>query len=303
MDLNESIREMSLMLPRLLGEDIELVLSLSENLWPVKINSTQFDQVLLNLAINARDAMPQGGRLLIETANVFLNRSYANQHFGVEPGEYVLLAVSDTGVGMSEEVKARIFEPFFTTKGPGQGTGLGLSTVYGIIRQYEGHISVYSEVGQGATFKLYLPLAANGGNSPASGPGKTTMPTLQGSETVLVVEDEALVREMIRDLLTAHGYQVLTAQDGVEGLQIAQDHQGPIHLLLTDVVMPRMSGRILAEQLHLNRPETRLLYVSGYTGNEIAHRGVLEDSAHFLSKPFDPEALVWKVRDILDGRI
>ncbi len=303
MNLNEGIREMSRMLPRLLGEDIELVLSLSEDLWPVEINPTQFDQVLLNLAINARDAMPQGGRLRIETSNVLLNRSYTNQYFGLEPGDYVLLSVSDTGVGMSEEVKARIFEPFFTTKGPGQGSGLGLSTVYGIVRQWQGHISVESEVGQGTTFKLYLPRAAASIGSLPAGPAEATMTAVQGTETVLVVEDEVLVRQMVRDILTTHGYLVLTAQDGVEALQVAAEHEGPIHLLLTDVVMPRLGGRALAERLHLSRPETRLLYMSGYTGRSIAHHGVLEDSAHFLSKPFDVEELLQRVRDILDGRV
>ncbi len=301
-DLNDSIREMSRMLPRLLGEDIELVLALSEDLWPVVGDANQLDQVLLNLAVNARDAMPQGGRLRIETANVVLDRAYTEHHFGVEPGEYVMLAVSDTGVGMSEEVKAHIFEPFFTTKGSGQGTGLGLSTVYGIVKRHGGHIGVYSEPGQGTTFTVYLPRAAErrAVERPPSARDETGAPSVGGTETVLVVDDDAQIREMIRDVLTAHGYRVLTAPDGVEALQVAAQYEGTIHLLLTDVIMPRLNGPALAEQLRPSRPEMQVLYMSGYTDDIVAHRGVLE-GADFLAKPLQLETLLRKVREVLDS--
>ncbi len=297
-DLNDSIREMSRMLPRLLGEDIELVLALSEDLWPVVGDANQLDQVLLNLAVNARDAMPQGGRLRIETANVVLDRAYTEHHFGVEPGEYVMLAVSDTGVGMSEEVKARIFEPFFTTKGSGQGTGLGLSTVYGIVKRHGGHIGVYSEVGQGSTFKVYLPRIQEEPRRPHKTSSVVSEPP-RGTETILVVEDEATVREMITQILNAHGFRALTAADGPEALQLSREHQGPIHLLLTDLVMPSMSGVELAEQLRADRPELRVIYMSGYPKDELMRRKLVEEQAVFLIKPLTEETLIQTVQAVL----
>ncbi len=299
-DLNDSIREMSRMLPRLLGEDIELVLALSEDLWPVVGDANQLDQVLLNLAVNARDAMPQGGRLLIETANVVLDRVYTEHHFGVEPGEYVMLAVSDTGEGMSEEVKARIFEPFFTTKGPGQGTGLGLSTVYGIVKRHGGHIGVYSEVGQGSTFKVYLPRDGREAEArPAILEPSAAVVRRPRQATLLVVEDAADIRQLITQALRESGYEVLVATQGVEALELSETHEGPIHLLLTDVVMPQMGGGELARRLQARRPEMRVLYMSGYTENVIATHGVLKAGVAFLPKPFTLEALIQKVEEAL----
>jgi PAS domain S-box-containing protein len=304
LDLNQVLAELDKMLQRLIGEDIELTLRPAGDLRPVKVDPTQIEQVVVNLAVNARDAMPGGGKLTIETANVALDAAYAATHLEVEPGKYVMLAVSDTGTGMSDEVKAHLFEPFFTTKERGKGTGLGLATVFGIVKQNGGHIGVYSEVGQGTTFKIYLPLAGMPRVSESA--AKPVQPLLQsaaarGSETLLLVEDEDQVRELIGDILTAQGYQVLAANDGVEALQAAGEHEGPIHLLLTDVVMPRMSGRALADQLRSSHPEMRVLYTSGYTDNAIVHHGVLEEGVHFLSKPFELEALARKVRDVLDG--
>jgi len=242
--------------------------------------------------------MPAGGKLTIETANVVLDEAYAAHHLEVEPGEYVLLAVSDTGTGMSDEVKAHLFEPFFTTKEEGKGTGLGLATVFGIVKQNKGHVWVYSEPGQGTTFKIYLPRVSEDAARPVQ---PLTLSAARGSETVLLVEDETVVRELVGDILAAQGYRVLVAQDGVQALQVGKDHEGPIHLLVTDVVMPRLSGKALADQLRSGRPEVRVLYTSGYTDNAIARHGVLDEGVHFLSKPFELEALARKVRDVLDA--
>jgi PAS domain S-box-containing protein len=299
LDLNQVLGDLDKMLRRLIGEDIELTLLPAGDLWPAKVDPTQIEQVVVNLAVNARDAMPMGGKLTIETANVVLDEAYATHHLEVEPGEYVLLAVSDTGTGMSDEVKVHLFEPFFTTKEKGKGTGLGLATVFGIVKQNKGHVWVYSEPGQGTTFKIYLPRVSEDAAKPVQ-------PLLQsaaarGSETVLLVEDETVVRELVRDILAAQGYRVLAAQDGVEALQVAGEHEGPIHLLVTDVVMPRLSGKALADQLRSGRPEMRVLYTSGYTDDAIVHHGVLDEGVAFLSKPFELEALAHKVRDVLDG--
>jgi PAS domain S-box-containing protein len=301
LDLNQVVGDLDKMLRRLIGEDIGLNTTLAGDLWLVKVDVTQVEQIVVNLAVNARDAMPIGGKLTLETANVVLDAAYTAHHLDVKPGEYVLLAVSDSGVGMSAEVKARLFEPFFTTKEKGKGTGLGLATVFGIVKQNKGHIRVYSEPGRGTTFKIYLPHVAEGARIPSGQPREGATPPVRGSETLLLVEDETDVRELVRDILAAQGYRVLVAEDGVQALQVAQDHEGPIHLLITDVVMPRLSGKALADQLRASRPEMGVLFTSGYTDNAIVHHGVLEESVRFLSKPFELEALGRKVRDVLDS--
>ncbi|MCR4408127.1 MAG: GAF domain-containing protein, partial [Anaerolineae bacterium] len=288
------------MLRRLIGEDIELVIILDPELGLVKADPGQIDQVIMNLAVNARDAMPQGGKLTIETRNVYLDEEYAQQHLEVEPGPYVMLAVSDTGVGMDEEIKSHLFEPFFTTKEVGKGTGLGLATVYGIIKQSGGHIWVYSEPGQGTTFKIYLPVVGEE-VEPARLPPLLDE-SLHGAETILLVEDDSLVRELASRVLIQHGYLVLEAYDGEKALRICQEYRKPIHLLVTDVVMPGgMSGRQLAETLITMHPETRVLYMSGYTDDSIVYHGVLEPGTAFLQKPFTPESLARKVGEVLGG--
>ena len=300
LDLNEVVRELDKILRPLIGEDVELRILLGDDLWPAHVDPTQIEQVIINLAVNARDAMPVGGRLTIETANVLLDDSYAARHLDVEPGEYLLLAVSDTGMGMSDEVKAHLFEPFFTTKEKGKGTGLGLATVFGIVKQNKGHVWVYSEPGQGTTFKIYLPRAPQGIVASQLGLAGDAAEAARGSETLLLVEDETEVRQLARDILLAQGYRVLEAQDGMEALQVSEGYEGPIHLLVTDVVMPRMSGRVLADHLRASRPGVRVLYTSGYTDNAIVHHGVLAEGAHFLSKPFDLRDLAQKVREVLE---
>ena len=297
LDLNHVVAEAGKMLARLIGEDVGLTTILDPALGPARADPGQVEQVLMNLAVNARDAMPAGGRLTIETANVELDEAYAKGHIGVRTGPYVLLAVSDTGVGMSEEVKRRLFEPFFTTKAPGRGTGLGLATVYGIVKQSGGAVGVYSEPGLGTTFKIYLPRLD--GTAEAEGPPPSPA-TAAGTETVLLAEDEPAVRTLVRTVLQMHGYTVLEATDGPEALRLAGAHRGPIHLLITDVVMPGVSGRELAEQLTALRPEVRVLYASGYTDDAVVRHGVLEAQAVFLQKPFRPDDLVSKVRQVLD---
>jgi PAS domain S-box-containing protein len=299
LNLNDVVADMSKMLRRLIGEDIDLVILLDEELGHVKADPGQIEQVILNLAINARDAMPQGGKLTIETANVNLDEDYARRYVEVEPGPYVMLAVSDTGIGMDEEIQSHLFEPFFTTKEQGKGTGLGLATVHGIVNQSGGRIWVYSEPEQGTTFKIYLPRtdeAIESGDWDQA-PAKL----LWGSETILLVEDEDMVRELARHILTENGYAVVAARHGEEALQFCKRHGGPIHLLLTDVIMPHgMSGRQLAERLALLRPEMKILYMSGYTDNAIVHHGVLDSGINFLQKPFAMDVLVSKVRQALD---
>jgi PAS domain S-box-containing protein len=296
LDLNHVVADMEKMLQRLLGEDIELAIHLARDLGHTKADPNQLEQVILNLAVNARDAMPRGGKLSLETDNVDLDALYARSHAGARPGSYVMLAVSDTGEGMTPDIKARIFEPFFTTKEKGKGTGLGLSTVYGIVKQSEGYIWVYSEPGRGTTFKVYLPRV----DAPAELPERARdRARLRGTETILLVEDEEGVRKVAREFLEEAGYTVLEARHGDDALQIAALHTGALHLLITDVVMPRMSGRELAERLMKMKPNLRVLYISGYTDDAIVHHGVLESGVAFLQKPFNRDALFRKVRDVL----
>jgi len=296
--LNDLILDMDKLLRRLIGEDIDLATRPARDLGLVQADPSQIEQVIMNLAINARDAMPMGGKLTIETGNIELDETYALARAEVQPGSYVLLALSDTGHGMDAQTIAHLFEPFFTTKEPGKGTGLGLATVYGIVKQSDGHISIYSEPGYGATFKIYLPRV--GAKVSAAEPRQESGDALRGSETVLLVEDEDAVRVLALRVLRSHGYKVLEARDGDEALRISEQHQGPIELLVTDVVMPRISGRELAVRLALARPELRVLYVSGYTDNAITHHGVLDPETLFLQKPFTPKVLARKVRAALD---
>ncbi len=297
LDLNEIVREMDRILQRLIGEHIELRTVLGADLGRVRADPGQIEQVILNLAVNARDAMPEGGRLTIETGSVELDAAYAREHVGVQPGPHVMLAVSDTGVGMDAQTQARIFEPFFTTKEAGRGTGLGLATVYGIVQQSGGHIRVYSEPGRGATFKVYLPRVDAAAEVPA--PTEAPVTPLRGTETVLLVEDEDEVRALARESLEGFGYTVLEAQSPEEALRAFQTHPGPIHLLLTDVVMPKMSGRSLADRLVAARPGLKVVFMSGYTSNAIVHHGVLDEGTAFVQKPFTPGALARKVREVL----
>ena len=297
-DLNTVVAGADKMLKRLIGEDIDLVSVLAKDLGAVRADAGQVEQVILNLAVNARDAMPEGGKLTIETSNIKLDTTYVDQHRVVAPGAYVLLSVSDTGTGMDEHTKAHVFEPFFTTKEQGKGTGLGLATVYGIVKQSGGFIWVYSELGQGTTFKIYFPLVEEAATVPAAheAPG-----SLQGTETVLLAEDSAAVRTVANQVLTRHGYKVLEAVDGRSALEVGTRHEGPVHLLVTDVVMPEMSGRQLAERLKERRPALKVLFVSGYTDDAITRHGILEPGIAFLQKPFTPESLARKVREVLDG--
>ena len=298
LDLNAVAADMRDMLGRLIGEDIALVTSPSLELGRVKADRGQIEQVVMNLAVNARDAMPQGGRLIIETENVDLDAEYVRRHVGARPGPHVMLAVSDSGVGIPREIERHIFEPFFTTKEPGKGTGLGLATVYGIVKQSGGYIECDSEPGRGTTFRIYLPRV----DVPAPGVERLGRPAdaAGGTETILLVEDEEGVRELARDILRATGYTVIEARDGAEALLLSERHQGPLDLLLTDVVMPRMSGRELAERLTSLRPDLSVLYMSGYTDDAVIRHGVLGAGTAFLQKPFTPAILVGRVRETLD---
>ncbi|MGZ8441557.1 MAG: ATP-binding protein, partial [Candidatus Deferrimicrobiaceae bacterium] len=302
LDLNTVVATMEQMLRRLIGEDIELSTDLSPSLGHVKCDPGQVEQVLVNLAVNARDAMPGGGRITIGTVDVDLSPSYAGAHPGVRPGPHVLLSVSDTGEGMSDETQAHLFEPFFTTKEMGKGTGLGLATVYGIVQQSGGHLRVNSAAGSGTTFLIYLPRIRI--ESREADVPETDRPFLPhpspGTETVLLVEDEEVVRRLAREILTENGYRVLDAGNGREALLISEAHRGEIHLMLTDVVMPKLGGRDLAERIRPLRPDMRILYMSGYTDDAILRHGVLEEKVPFLQKPFTPEELARKVRKVLD---
>ena len=299
LDLNAVLSDTMRMLGRLLGEHIELGILPETGLGVVRADRGQIEQVLISLAVNARDAMEGGGKLTLETRNVTLDQAYANQHPGATEGDFVMLAVTDTGSGMSPATQARIFEPFFTTKERGKGTGLGLSTVYGIIKQSGGTIYVYSEPGRGTAFKIYLPRVM--APAPAEVPVPVRPANVRGTETVLVVEDEGGVRSLICRVLQTYGYTVLEAENGGEALLIAEQHLAPIHLLLTDVVLPRMSGRKLAERLIRSQPDLRVLYMSGYTDGSIINHGALEPGTAFIQKPFTPEALTQKLREVLDA--
>lgn len=300
LDLNAVVMNIQQLLQRLIGEDIELIILPTPALGRVKADPGQIEQVLMNLALNARDAMPQGGNLTIETANVMIDEAFARRHLISHPGPYIMLSVTDTGSGMDEETQAHIFEPFFTTKEQGKGTGLGLATVYGIVKQSGGSIFVYSKPGKGATCKIYLPRVDEPLTEMES--TKVFMDSPQGSETILLVEDEDSVRELVRKVLQRNGYTILEASHGDEALKICTRHKGEISLLVTDVVMPRMSGRELAEQLMVSRPKMKVLYLSGYTNDAVVRHGVLESMTAFLQKPFTPEALAQKVRDVLDSK-
>jgi PAS domain S-box-containing protein len=296
-DLNAAVAGSLDMFRRLVGEDVEVTALLDPSPGIVLADAAQIQQVLMNLIVNARDAMPRGGKLIIETAALDLDESYAAQHPEVAPGPYVMLAVSDTGVGMEEEVRQRIFEPFFTTKGTGSGTGLGLPMVYGIVRQHRGWIWVYSEPGKGSTFKIYLPRTGRPAEPSLAQP---EAPARLGLQTVLVVEDQAAVRRLTCEVLALNGYRVLEAGRGEEALRIAAEHDGPIHLMMTDVVMPGMNGRELAERMGELRPGTQVLYVSGYTENVIAHHGVLDPGVWYLPKPFAPGELLSMIARMLN---
>jgi len=299
LDLNAVVTNFEAMLQPLIGEDILLEAVLQPGLGLVKVDPGQIEQIILNLTVNARDAMPEGGKLTIETANVELDEAYARRHVSVRPGPYVMLAISDTGCGMDAETQARIFEPFFTTKEHGKGTGLGLATVYGIVKQSGGNIWVYSEPGKGTTFKIYLPRVE--GVAEGSEPAHPRSSILRGSETILLVEDEDMVRSLAREILEAHGYAVSEARDSTEALRVCHTHSGSIHLLVTDVVMPGMSGRELAARLGTIHPETKVLYMSGYTDDAVVRHGVLNAGLAFLQKPFTANAFLCKVREVLDS--
>jgi len=298
-DLNEVVTENLKMLTRLIGEDIDLVMIPGADTGAVKADPGQIEQVVMNLAVNSRDAMPQGGKLTIETANVKLDANYARFHSPVKPGDYVMLAISDTGMGIDAETQTHIFEPFYTTKGL-KGTGLGLSTVYGIVKQSEGYIWVYSEPGRGTTFKIYLPRVDAEIQVESEAPTVPSEPPRSGRERILLVEDEETLRQLTRRSLMNQGYSVVDAADGAAAIRISQTHKGPIHLLLTDVIMPGMNGRELANQVSLARPEIKVLYMSGYTENHIGHNGTLDQGITLLQKPFTLPALKAKVREVLD---
>jgi PAS domain S-box-containing protein len=302
-DLNTVATENLKMLTRMIGEDIDLVLLPDPGLWPVRADAGQIEQVIMNLAVNARDAMPSGGKLTIETSNVALDDEYARFHAPLRPGDYVMVAISDTGAGMDSETQSHIFEPFFTTKGT-KGTGLGLSTVYGIIKQSGGYIWVQSEMGKGTTFKIYLPRVAGTGETATqvATPVETQKPE-PGTETILLVEDEANLRYLARQYLEKQGYKVIEAADGAVAMQIAVAHDKVIHLLLTDVIMPGMNGRELAQRIAEIRPNVKILYMSGYTENVIGHNGMLDAGVRLLQKPFTLRDLRSKVREVLDATL
>jgi len=299
-DLNSLLTNVDKMLRRMIGKNIELVTHLPSGLGRVNADPGQIEQVITNLAVHARDAMPQGGQLTLEAANVELDSSYASSQESVLPGHYVMIAVSDTGIGMDAETRARVFQPFFTAKQRGEGMGLALATLYGIVRQSEGHIWVYSEPGKGTTFKVYLPRIDQAVEVIA--PTQVPVDELsRGSETILLAEDEEAVCSLVRGVLESRGYDVLETKGANDALEIGERHKKHIHLLLTDVVMPQMSGRELAEHLAPLHPETKVLYMSGYADHAVVQHGLLDPGTVFLQKPFTPDALTLKVREVLDG--
>jgi two-component system cell cycle sensor histidine kinase/response regulator CckA len=302
LDLNGAVSDMNKLLRRLIGEDIELTTILSPDLGRVKADQGQLEQVILNLAVNARDAMPHGGKLTIQTKNFVMDEAFVRRYpYPVQPGRYVRLAVSDSGIGMDAETKARAFEPFFTTKEKGKGTGLGLSTVYGVVKQSGGYIDIISSPGTGTTFKIYLPCVSEAMKT--EGAPKDGNSSFGGRETILLVEDETSLRTLTRNTLELSGYKLLEAKDGIEALHISEGHTGAIDLLLTDVVMPGMGGRALAHELTRHRPEVKVVFMSGYTGQTVGAQGPLDPGSAFLSKPFTRDALTRKIREVLDRRV
>jgi nitrogen-specific signal transduction histidine kinase/CheY-like chemotaxis protein len=298
LDLNAIVAGIEPLLRRMIREDIEIAAVLDPTVGRVKADAGQLEQVLLNLAVNASDAMPEGGRLTLGTGDVTLDEAYARTHAGVEPGPYVMLSVSDTGHGMTAEIQARIFEPFFTTKEVGKGTGLGLATVYGIVKQSAGHVTVYSEVGHGTVFKVYLP-RVDEAPAPPEPALQTEKSRRGGSETVLLVEDDEALRSLAREILSVQGYAVLEAATPADALRLVNGHEGAIHVLLTDVVMPQMNGRQVADLAIAARPGLKVLFMSGYADAAIVQHGVLEPGTHFLQKPFTPDGLSRKLREVL----
>ncbi len=299
-NLTEIVAGLENMLRRLIGEDVELTVIGNTEVSKIMVDPGQMEQVIVNLAVNARDAMPRGGKLTLETSEIVLAETYAAEHVGVRPGPHVMLAVSDTGVGMDKATQARMFEPFFTTKEVGKGTGLGLATVFGIVRQSEGTMGVYSELGKGTVFKIYFPTAV-GAVVPRSSARPSDSRSLRGAETILVVEDDERVRLLACTILRKLGYHVLDAQSGGDAFLLCEQHTATIHLLLTDVVMPRMSGRGLAERLLIVRPNMRVLYMSGYTNDSVVRHGILDSTIAFIQKPITPATLARKVREALAG--
>jgi PAS domain S-box-containing protein len=298
LDLNDVIASIDRMLLRVIGEDIQLELVTGRELGRVRVDPGQMEQVIMNLVVNARDAMPHGGKLTVQTANVELDESFAREHIGVTPGPHVMLAIADTGIGMDGETQARIFEPFFTTKGTGKGTGLGLSTVFGIVKQSGGTIWLESVPNRGTIFRIYFPATAEGPQPPRP---TSVVPASRGNETILLVEDDATVRAVVRAILSSRGYDVIDTEDAAQALTACRAAVKPIHLLLTDVVMPRMSGRELASRVAETRPAIKVLFMSGYTEDAIVHHGVVDEGIAFLQKPITPAALTQKVREVLDS--
>jgi PAS domain S-box-containing protein len=298
LDLNAVVSDISRMLPRLIGEDIQFVFVPGRDLGTVKADPVQIEQIVMNLATNARDAMPQGGRLTIETAGVHLDEAYLQHHSMVPPGDYTLLAVSDSGQGIAREHLPHIFEPFYTTKEAGKGTGLGLATVYGIVKQSSGFIWVYSEPNLGTTFKIYLPKVSRATDAE---PARLSEESPHGCETVLLVEDETAVRQSTREFLTRRGYTVMEAENGEEAIRTSREYCGPIDLMITDVVMPKLSGPALAGRLSAERPRMKVLFVSGYAENTVLRHGTIDVTTHFLAKPFCLKALSRKIREVLEA--
>ena len=298
LDLNETVASMLKMLQRLIGEDVNLIWKPGPMLWPVCVDPSQIDQILANLGINARDAITGVGTITIETQNVTLDETYGDSHPGFVPGDYVMLVVSDSGMGMDQETLGQIFEPFFTTKPEGEGTGLGLATVYGTVKQNNGFINVYSETGHGTSFKIYIPrtgIIEEQITEPAS------TPSVHGTETILLVEDELAVLNLAQTVLERYGYHVLAAQSPDQAVMLATDHEGPIHILVTDVIMPEMNGKMLRDKLLVQRPDLKTLFMSGYTANVIAHQGIIEAGINFIQKPFSIQTLTAQVREVLES--